>query len=98
MNKAGNIIRIAPVAGIPGGEIAIECEGLDTSEPSQCAVLIDGEVAPLVALSSRRALAIVPELKRNRTSGFEIDDSDKNSETVEIILESQGELSEPASF
>jgi sugar lactone lactonase YvrE len=103
MTKAGKINRIQPAAGIPGGEIAIECEGLDTSEPSQCAVLIDGEVAPLVALSTRRALAIVPELKRNRTSAVGTGvtlgtQAGKIDGTVEIVLESQGELSEPSAF
>jgi sugar lactone lactonase YvrE len=98
MNKAGKINRIAPAAGIPGGEITIECEGLDTSEPSQCAVLIDGEVAPLVALSNRRALAIVPELKKPRPSFVlgEIEERPKGE--VEVALESQGERSTPVSF
>src|SRR6266436_5443006 len=71
MNRAGQITRIDPAAGIPGGEIMIECTGLDPTEPSQCAVLIDGEVAPIVALSSKRVLAIVPELKKNRSSRSE---------------------------
>jgi sugar lactone lactonase YvrE len=41
---------------------------LDVSEPSQCAVWIDGEVAPLVALSPKRVLAIVPELRKSRAA------------------------------
>lgn len=110
MNRAGQILRIDPAAGIPGGEIKIECAGLDTSEPSQCAVLLDGEVAPLVALSSKRVLAIVPELRKRRSSGLgtsgaeeigatgDIGRARELSKTVEVRLESQGERSEPASF
>ncbi len=84
MNRAGQIVRIDPAAGIPGGEVAIECAGFDTSEPTECAVWFDRERAPLVALSSKRVLAIVPELKK--------------SGAVEITLESRGERSSPASF
>ncbi|MCU1266650.1 MAG: hypothetical protein JWM21_2968 [Acidobacteria bacterium] len=120
LNKAGRILRIEPGAGIPGGEVVIECVGLDTSEPSQCAVMMDGEVAPLVALSTKRVLAIVPEIKRGKgqraksegqRAGSEgqgagsegqgaegIEQSTEAGRTVEVVLESQGESSEPAQF
>src|SRR3977135_3846238 len=61
MSKAGEILHIDPAAGIPGGEGRIECAGFDTSEPSRCAVWFDGEVAPMVAASPKRVLAIAPE-------------------------------------
>jgi len=104
MNKGGAILGISPGAGISGGEILIECAEFDTSEPSQCAVMIDGEVAPLVALSSKRLLAVVPELKRR--SSFDWDAGAKSEEilnetvdqSVGIVLESQGEQSKPAKF
>jgi sugar lactone lactonase YvrE len=91
MNRAGQIVRVEPAAGIAGGEVVIECAGLDTSEPSQCAVLIDGEVAPIVALSSKRVLAIVPESSRSGGSA-------SISGLVEVTLESQGERSDPVNF
>jgi sugar lactone lactonase YvrE len=91
MNRAGLITSIEPAAGIPGGEVVIECARLDTSEPSQCAVLIDGEVAPIVALSSKRVLVIVPESRRSGGSA-------SVNGLVEVTLESQGERSEPVSF
>jgi sugar lactone lactonase YvrE len=116
VNKAGEIWRIDPRAGVPGGEVMIECTGLDTSEPSQCAVMINGEVAPLVALSSRRVLAVLPDIKKSReqsaagkgervkgkgeeaeTEG-QAESREDGGRTVEVVLESQGELSEPASF
>jgi len=121
VNKAGEILGIAPRVAISGGEVVIECRGLDTTEPSKCAVLIDGEPAPLVALSPRRVLAIVPELKR-RNLGSEISGSEGSeadriegqpnaspessgglsdgaaARTVELVLESQGEHSPPATL
>ena len=33
MNRAGQITKIEPAAGIPGGEVAIECVGLDGLSP-----------------------------------------------------------------
>ena len=66
--------------GIAGGEIVIDCEGFDTSEPSRCAVTIGESPAQIVALGPRRVLAVVPETKGGR---------------VEVRLSSNGDLSEP---
>ena len=63
MASAGKIIRIDPPYGIPGGEIVIDCEGFDTSDPAVCAVLVGDVHAPIVALGPKRVLAIVPETK-----------------------------------
>lgn len=84
MNRAGQITSINPGAGIPGGEVAIECVGFDTTEPSECGVWFGDERAPIVALSPKRVLAIVPD---SRASG-----------SVEVKLESAGELSDPHIF
>jgi sugar lactone lactonase YvrE len=92
MNKAGLITSIEPAAGIPGGEVSIECVGLDTSEPSECAVWIGDERAPIVALSGKRVLAIVPEVKTR------IDSTGGTAGAVEVVLESRGERSAPHSF
>ncbi len=84
MNRSKQILRIDPGAGIPGGEIAIDCNGFGTNEPATCAVRFDEEQAHLVALGSRRVLALVPELKRGGT--------------IEVVLESAGNQSAPSSF
>lgn len=81
MDSAGKIVNIDPPYGIAGGEIVIDCTGFDTSEPSRCALLIDDAPAQIVALGSRRVLAIVPETKGGR---------------VEVRLKSGDNLSEPA--
>ncbi|HZI62562.1 MAG TPA: hypothetical protein VFD62_17745 [Pyrinomonadaceae bacterium] len=81
MASAGKILRIDPLYAIAGGEIVIECVGLDTSDPALCAVLVDDSTAPIVALGPNRVLAIVPETKGGQ---------------VEVQLLNNGELSAPA--
>jgi len=82
MSKAPRILKLDPAVAIPGGEVAIECVDFDTSDPTLCAVWFGKERAPLVGLSPKRALAIVPE---RRQSG-----------AVAIALESQGVRSDDA--
>lgn len=60
MGRAAKIVDIDPPYGIVGGEVVIDCEGFDTSEPSKCAVMVGDTFAELIALGSRRVLAIVP--------------------------------------
>jgi sugar lactone lactonase YvrE len=83
MNKLPEILKVDPAIAIPGGEVAINCAEFDTSDPTLCAVWFGNERAPLVALSPRRALAIVPEVKL--------------SGQVSVALESQGVRSSDAS-
>ena len=77
------IFNIDPPYGIAGGEIIIDCMGFDTREPSQCAVLIDGEAAQIVASGPQRVLAVIPE-----TGGGAVD----------VRLKSGEHLTEPARF
>jgi len=81
MATPAKILNIDPAYAIAGGEIVIDCEGFDTSDPSLCTVTIGEAPAQIVALSPRRVLAVVPE-----TKGGE----------VEVRLSSKGEFSEPA--
>ena len=81
MASAPRILRIDPVYAIAGGEIVIDCEGFDTSDPSQCTVTIGEAPAQIVALGPRRVLATVPE---------------GNGGSVEVQLWSNDIVSEPA--
>ncbi|MCW5961454.1 MAG: hypothetical protein KIS76_14920 [Pyrinomonadaceae bacterium] len=81
MNKAGKIISISPPHAIPGGEIAIECEGFTVSEFNEYGCRFNEIEARLIGASSNRILAIVPE-------GLE-------TTTVEIVLYSGNDESEP---
>ena len=83
MTKLARILHIDPAYAIPGGEIVIDCEGLDTRDLSTCAVVIGDSPAEIVALAPRRVLAIVPETKAGR---------------VAVRLSGGGYLSEPAYF
>ena len=83
MTNLARILRIDPPYGIPGGEIVIDCEGLDTSDPSRCAVIIGDSPAQIVALAPKRVLAIVPETGAGR---------------VPVRLSGGGYLSEAAYF
>lgn len=83
MANLARILSIDPPYGIPGGEIVINCEGLDTSNLSTCAVVVGDSPAQLVALGPRRVLAVVPETKAGR---------------VPVRLSGGGYLSEPVYF
>jgi sugar lactone lactonase YvrE len=83
MASAAKILNIDPAYGIAGGEIVIDCAGFDTSDPSRCTVFIGDSPAQIVALGSRRVLAVVPETKGGK---------------VEVRLSSRGNLSEPGYF
>lgn len=84
MSKTPRILQVDPAVAIPGGEVAIDCAEFDTNDPTLCAVWFGKERAALVALSPRRVLAIVPELRQ--------------SGRVTIALESQGVRSAYASI
>ncbi|MGI8838619.1 MAG: gluconolaconase [Pyrinomonadaceae bacterium] len=83
MSKVPRILQIDPAIAIPAGEVAIDCVDFDTSDPTLCAVWFGNQRAALVALSPRRALAIVPEMRQGGP--------------VAVALESQGARSAESS-
>jgi len=83
MSKQVRILGIDPAYAVPGAEITIDCEDLDTTDPTLCAVWFADERAPIVALSPKRVLTIVPEQKQ--------------SGRIDVSLESVGIRSEAAS-
>jgi sugar lactone lactonase YvrE len=83
------ILRIDPLLALPGAEVAIDCENLDTSDPTLCAVWFDSERAPIVALSPRRVLAIVPELKRGGTTEVSVESNGERSEVSSVVVGKQ---------
>lgn len=60
MGTAGGILRVDPAAGIPGGEVVIECGEFAPTAIRECKALFQGESAHLVGANARRVLAIVP--------------------------------------
>src|SRR5688572_16770988 len=79
MNTQPEIQNIDPPLALPGGEVIINCTGLDTTDPTQCWVWFGPTHAPIVALSPNRVLAVVPEQKQ--------------AGTHEVKIQSQGLLS-----
>jgi sugar lactone lactonase YvrE len=62
MNDANRIERIDPAAGIPGGEVLIECaEHIHNSSPI-LSVWFQNELAHTVAATRDRALVLIPDL------------------------------------
>lgn len=86
MSKEGRILRIDPPYAVPGAEVTIDCEGLDTSDPTLCAVWFGNERAPIVALSPRRVLAIVPELKQSGPTDVRLEHDGIHSEAASVVV------------
>lgn len=84
MSFVGRIVRVDPAAGIPGGEVAVDCERFDTSMLRSCRVWFDSVSERVVSMSARRVLAIVPDLN----FGGEVD----------VSLDNGSEHSAPARF
>jgi sugar lactone lactonase YvrE len=59
------ILGIEPTSALPGGEVRIDCAGLDTSNPTLCSVWFGNKRAPIIALAPKRVLVAVPELKQS---------------------------------
>jgi DNA-binding beta-propeller fold protein YncE len=78
MNKPAEILSISPPYAIPGGEIAIECAGFTAGRSHGCTV--GGRPSRLVAASSDRVLAVVPD--------------DVERDEADLVLESDGHASD----
>lgn len=61
MNKAGTIRSVTPSFAIEGAEITIECEGFKLDPDRAHGAYVNGFECRLVAASSKRVLAIIPE-------------------------------------
>ncbi|MEZ5345296.1 MAG: hypothetical protein R2681_07055 [Pyrinomonadaceae bacterium] len=79
MNKAGKILSISPPNAIPGGEVIIDCEGLELEDLNSFTCYFNRKKARIVAAASNRVLAIVPE-----NNGMQI---------VDVHFENHGDVS-----
>ncbi|MEP6741394.1 MAG: gluconolaconase [bacterium] len=86
MSKAPRILKVDPPLAIPSGEVAVDCADFDTSDPTLCAVWFGKRRAPLVALSPRRALAIVPEVKQSGQVAVSVESRGTNSAEASLIV------------
>src|SRR3979409_1802935 len=67
MNNARQIERIDPAAGIPGGEVAVECAPESVNNTPPLSVWFQDQPAHVVAATPDRALVLVPELIEGAT-------------------------------
>ena len=82
----GKILSINPTFGVPGGEVVINCVAFDTSDPAMCAVWFGDTVAPIVALSPNRILAIVPETRAGGPVEVRLQGGLDRSEAVQFTV------------
>jgi streptogramin lyase len=72
MSNTGRIARLNPTAGLPGSEIALECEGLTLYPGTRLEARFNDAPARLLAASPRRILAQVPEEAEGQESVVEL--------------------------
>jgi sugar lactone lactonase YvrE len=80
------ITSIDPAFAIPGGEIAIECEGFDASHPSRGVVSISGVSCRVIAASSNRILAVVPQIDSEGRTFVVLETAAGKSEPFPIVV------------
>ena len=86
MNKAGRINAVFPQYAIPGGQLAVECDGFDVDHDKGFGCYIGGERCRLVAASSKRILAIVPDGVATENTQIHLESGGEQSEAVPITI------------
>ena len=86
MNQTAKITKVQPQFAIPGGEIAIECEGFRAGHGSGDGVFIGEERCRIVAASSHRVLAIIPEGDGDGHTQIYLENGGKRSEMFPIVV------------
>lgn len=86
MNKAGRIKSVFPQYAIPGGQLTVECEGFDVDHDGGFGSYIGGERCRLVAASSKRLLAIVPQGVATQNTQLHIESGGEQSVSVPVTI------------
>jgi sugar lactone lactonase YvrE len=86
MSDQSKIVRIDPVYGTAGGEIVVDCENFDTSNPDVCEVLFDETAGGIVALGSRRVLATIPDERRGGSVEVTLKSADVQTKPVAFLI------------
>ena len=86
MDMARQIARIDPAAGIPGGEVAVECVQPFGSGPP-LTVWFQDQPAHVVAAMSGRALVLVPDLNMGAEIGVSVaEDGDAKGKAAQFTV------------
>jgi sugar lactone lactonase YvrE len=87
MHQSKQINRIDPPAGIPGGEVAIECADHSASSEPIVTVWFQDQRAHMVAATPGRALVLVPDLDLGGTIPVSVDAvSDVQDKPAQFIV------------
>lgn len=86
MNKAGKIVSINPRYAIPGGEVIIECEGLDSLDRASVKCFFNDIEAKIVGLSSKRVIVIAPEGLILDEVGVRLENGNDNSNSIKMKI------------
>src|SRR6476660_2997329 len=86
MSDQSKIIRIDPPYGTAGGEIILDCERFDTSDPDACEVLFDETAGGIVALGCQRVLATIPDERRGGSVQVSLKSGDIRTEPAPFLI------------
>jgi sugar lactone lactonase YvrE len=86
MTSAGKIKRIIPEYAIPGGEISIECDGFRLEPAAEHSAFLNGEPCQIIAASSRRVLATLPDADVNGRSSIQLESGGVESEPFRLTV------------
>ncbi len=86
MNKAGKILSISPQYALPGSEVIIDCEGFEIGFENGYGCFFDGQRAKIVAASSNRVIAVVPENFDTSEVEIYLESGADRSESVNLIV------------
>ena len=86
MNEQIKLIAVEPKYAIPGGEIAITCEGFRMDARTLDGVYIEGMQCRIVAASTRRILAIVPDYVAGENPMLQLVSGGAASNTIPISV------------
>jgi sugar lactone lactonase YvrE len=86
MSNQPKINRIDPVYGTAGGEVIVDCESFDTSDPDECEVLFDETAAGIVALGCKRVLATIPDDRRGGPVQVTLKSGDLRTEPMPFLI------------
>ena len=86
MSRTINITGIDPEYSIPGGEIAVECEGFTVTDLGTFGCYVGGQECRIVAASSQRILAIVPEGIETAYTHLHLESPETSTELTEIVV------------
>ncbi len=84
MSKAGKILAVEPPFAIPGGEVAVACEGFRAEYGSGHRVMVGEAECSVTAASAGRVLARIPEVAGEGLSRIHLELDGANSELFPI--------------